>query len=324
MRAAYYEANGAAREVLRVGEVPTPEPGPGEVRVKLATSGVNPSDVKSRAGRTRKIAWPRVVPHSDGAGIIDRIGEGVLPARLGERVWVWNGQWKRAFGTAAEYICLPSHQAVKLPDAVGFEVGACLGIPALTASEVVALAGRIDGRPVLVAGGAGAVAQYAIQLARMKGATVIATVSSPEKAARAREAGAGHVVDYKREDVGARIKDITGGEGVAAMLEVDLSANAALAPAVLAPHGHLVVYGTGPEAQLPASWCLFNAITVHFTLVYELQGESRRRGLREIRDALAAGTLHHTVARRLPLDRIAEAHELVEQGAVIGNVVVDI
>jgi NADPH2:quinone reductase len=324
MRAAYYEANGPAREVLKLGELPTPEPGPGEVRVKLATSGVNPSDVKSRMGRTRKIAWPRVVPHSDGAGVIDRIGEGVLPSRLGERVWVWNGQWKRAFGTAAEYICLPSHQAVKLPDGIGFEIGACLGIPALTASEVVSLAGRIEGRPILVAGGAGAVAQYAIQLARLKGATVITTVSSAEKAAHAREAGAQHVIDYKREDVGARVKDITGGEGVAAVLEVDLSANAALAPAVLAPHGHLVVYGTGPEAQLPASWCLFNAITVHFTLVYELSGESRRRGLREIRDLLAGRTLRHTIARRLPLDRIAEAHELVEQGAVIGNVVVDV
>jgi NADPH2:quinone reductase len=324
MRAAYYEANGPAREVLRIGEVPTPEPGPGEVRVKLATSGVNPSDVKSRMGRTRKIAYPRVIPQSDGAGVIDRIGEGVLPARLGERVWVWNGQWKRAFGTAAEYICLPSHQAVKLPDAVGFEIGACLGIPALTASEVVALAGKIEGRPILVAGGAGAVAQYAIQFARMKGATVITTVSSEAKAAHARAAGAEHVIDYKREDVGARVKEITGGEGVAAVLEVDLSANAALAPAVLAPHGHLVVYGTGPEAQLNASWCLFNAITVHFTLVYELQGETRRRGLREVRDALTAGTLRHTVARRLPLAQIAEAHELVEQGAVMGNVVVNI
>jgi NADPH2:quinone reductase len=310
--------------VLKVGDVATPTPGPGEVRVKLATSGVNPSDVKSRMGRTRKIAWPRVVPHSDGAGVIDRIGDGVLPSRLGERVWVWNGQWKRAFGTAAEYICVPSHQAVKLPDAVGFEVGACLGIPALTASEVVALAGKIEGRPILIAGGAGAVAHYAIQLARIKGATVVTTVSSAEKAAHARDAGAQHVIDYKREDVGARVKDITGGEGVAAVLELDLSANAALAPAVLAPHGHLVVYGTGPEAQLPASWCLFNAITVHFTLVYELSGESRRRGLREVRDALAAGTLRHTIARRLPLDRIAEAHELVEQGAVIGNVVVDL
>src|SRR5690349_8991657 len=122
MRAAYYESNGPAREVLKVGDVATPTPGPGEVRVKLATSGVNPSDVKSRMGRTRKIAWPRVVPHSDGAGVIDRIGDGVLPSRLGERVWVWNGQWKRAFGTAAEYICIPTHQAVKLPDAVGFEV----------------------------------------------------------------------------------------------------------------------------------------------------------------------------------------------------------
>jgi NADPH2:quinone reductase len=149
-------------------------------------------------------------------------------------------------------------------------------------------------------------------------------VSSAEKAAHARAAGAEHVIDYKREDVGARVKDITGGEGAAAVLEVDLSANAALAPAVLAQHGRLVVYGTGPEAQLNASWFLFNAITVHFTLVYELQGEARRRGLREIRDALAAGTLKHAVAKRLPLDRIAEAHELVEQGAVIGNVVVEI
>jgi NADPH2:quinone reductase len=324
MRAAYYEANGAAREVLKLGEVPTPEPGPGEVRVRLATSGVNPSDVKSRAGRTRKIAYPRVVPHSDGAGVIDRIGEGVLPSRLGERVWVWNGQWKRAFGTAAEFITLPMHQAVKLPDAVGFEIGACLGLPALTASHVVALAGKIEGRPVLVAGGAGAVAHYAIQFARMHGATVITTVSSPEKAAHAREAGAQHVIDYKREDVGARVHDITGGEGVAAVLELDLTANGRLAPAVLAPHGNLVVYGTGPEAQLAASWCLWNNITVKFALVYELKNEDRRRAIREIRDSLAAGTLQHAVAKRLPLDRIAEAHELVETAAVMGNVVVDI
>ncbi|MBX6369163.1 MAG: NADPH:quinone reductase [Rhodospirillales bacterium] len=324
MRAAFYEANGPAREVLKIGEVPTPEPGFGEVRVKLATSGVNPSDVKSRSGRTRKIAYPRVVPHSDGAGVIDRVGPGVLPGRVGERVWVWNAQWKRPFGTAAEYVCLPSHQAVKLPDDVGFEVGACLGIPALTASEAVALAGKIEGRPILVAGGAGAVAHYAIQFARMKGATVITTVSSPEKAAHARAAGAEHVIDYKREDVGARVKDITGGEGVAAVLEVDLSANAPLAPKVLAPHGRLVVYGTGPEATLEASWFLYNCIKVEFTLVYELEGEHRRRGLREVRDCLAAGTLQHTIARRLPLDRIAEAHELVEQGAVIGKVVIDL
>ena len=140
MRAAYYERNGTARDVLRVGEVDTPQAGPGEVRVKLATSGVNPSDVKSRQGSTRKIAWPRVIPDSDGAGHIDQVGDGVPKSRIGERVWVWNGQWKRAFGTAAEYIALPAAQAVKLPEQVSFEAGACLGIPAMTAHHAIALA----------------------------------------------------------------------------------------------------------------------------------------------------------------------------------------
>jgi NADPH:quinone reductase len=323
MRAAYYEANGAAREVLKLGEVPTPEPGPGEVRVKLATSGVNPSDVKTRWGRTRKMMFPRVVPHSDGAGIIDRIGAGVLKERLGERVWVWNGQWKRPLGTAAEHIVLPTHQAVKLPDAVGFAEGACLGIPALTASHAVSLAGKIEGRPVLVSGGAGAVAHYAIQLARKHGATVITTVSSPEKAEHARAAGTQHVIDYKREDVGARVKDITGGEGVEAVIEVDLSANSGLAPRVLRPHGTLVVYGTGPQATLESSWFLQNNVAVRFLIVYELKGEDRRRGLREVRDMLTEGTLKHAVAMRLPFEKIVEAHEAQEEGKAIGNIVLE-
>src|SRR5450759_1541611 len=145
MRAAYYETNGSARDVLHVGEVATPQAGPGEVRVKLAASGVNPSDVKARQGATRKIAWPRVIPHSDGAGVIDQVGDGVPKSRIGERVWVWNGQWKRAFGTAAEYIALPAAQAVKLPENTSFEAGACLGIPALTAYHAVALANAAKG-----------------------------------------------------------------------------------------------------------------------------------------------------------------------------------
>src|ERR1051325_8787205 len=139
MRAAYYERNGGAREVLRVVDVERPSAGAGEVRVKLATSGVNPSDVKSRQGATRKIAWPRVIPHSGGAGVIDQVGDGVPKARIGERVWVWNAQWKRPFGTAAEFITLAAAQAVKLPDKVNFEAGACFGIPAMTAFHAVAL-----------------------------------------------------------------------------------------------------------------------------------------------------------------------------------------
>ena len=155
MRAAHYDANGSAAQVLRVGEVTTPEPGPGEVRVRLATSGVNPSDVKSREGRTRKIAFPRVIPHSDGAGVIDKVGSGVAAARVGERVWTWNGQWKRAFGTAADYIVLPSALAVRLPDHIGFAEGACLGIPAMTAIHAVALAAADKGTTLLISGGAG-------------------------------------------------------------------------------------------------------------------------------------------------------------------------
>jgi NADPH2:quinone reductase len=246
MRAAWYEKNGAAAEVLTLGEVETPKPGPGEVRIKLKTSGVNPSDVKNRAGLTRKIAFPRVIPHSDGAGEIDMVGDGVPASRVGERVWTWNGQWKRPFGTAAEYITLPDVQAVPLPGAISFEAGACLGIPALTAWHAIDIAGTKSGTTLLIAGGAGAVAHYAIQFAKARGASVIATVSSPAKAKIAREAGADHTIDYKTENVGERVMALTRG-GVDAVIELDLTANAGLLPAVLRPRGTLVVSTRPPS-----------------------------------------------------------------------------
>ncbi len=226
MRAAYYEQNGPANAVLKLGEVETPRPAPGEVRVKLATSGVNPSDVKARSGATRKIAFPRVIPHSDGAGEIDLVGDGVSAARVGERVWVWNGQWLRPFGTCAEYIVLPAAQAVRLPAKTSFEVGACLGIPAMTAYHAIAVAGAAPGITLLIAGGAGAVGHHAVQFAKAAGASVIATVSSPEKADAARAAGADHTVDYRRENVGERVMAITAKKGVDAVVEVDFAANA--------------------------------------------------------------------------------------------------
>jgi NADPH:quinone reductase len=323
MRAAYYEKNGSAKDVLRVGEVDTPKPGPGEVRVRLKTSGVNPSDVKTRAGTARKIAFPRVIPQSDGAGGIDMVGEGVAPSRIGERVWIWNGAWKRPFGTAAEYIVLPSRQAVTLPHAISFEAGACLGIPALTAWHAIDIAGTQKDTTLLVAGGAGAVAHYAIQFAKARGATVIATVSSTEKAKVARDAGADHAIDYKTENVGERIAALTKG-GVDAMIEVDLTANAHLLPGVLRPRGTLVVYGTGPQAQFPASFCLQNNITVKFLLVYELTEDERARAIADITRMLEAGTLKHNVAKTYPLAEIVAAHEWVEQGRAIGNVVIEI
>ncbi len=324
MRAVYYEQNGSAREVLRVGEVDTPQAGPGEVRVKLVASGVNPSDVKSRQGSTRKITWPRLIPQSDGAGVIDQVGDGIAKSRIGERVWVWNGQWKRAFGTAAEFIALPAAQAVKLPDKVSFEAGACLGIPAMTAIHALALAGADKGATLLIAGGAGSVGQYAIQFAKSLGATVLTTISSPEKAAAAREAGADHAIDYKREDVGERVMELTGKRGVDAVIEMDLAANAKLIPFVLRPKGSVIVYGTGAAtASLPAYFCLTNSIRVQFFLVYELDTRERERAVSRIGRALDQGRLINRVGPTFALTDIAAAHEAVERGT-IGNVIVTI
>jgi NADPH:quinone reductase len=324
MRAAYYEANGAAAQVLRLADVATPEPGPGEVRVKLATSGVNPSDVKSREGRTRKIAFPRVIPHSDGAGVIEKVGSGVPAARVGERVWTWNGQWKRAFGTAAEHIVLPSALAVRLPDHIGFAEGACLGIPAMTAYHAVATAETDSASTVLISGGAGGVGHYAIQFAKARGAVVITTVSSEEKAKLARQAGADHVIDYKREDVAAAVMDLTDKAGVDAVIEMDLAANAKLYPGVLHPRSQVVVYGTGAmEAAIPAQFMLVNQITMKWIFVYELTSKERDEAVGAINRLMEEKRLIHNVALTLPLGDIVRAHEAVEQGRTPGNVVVE-
>ena len=325
MRAAFYDQNGTARQVLKLGDVETPRPGPGEVRVKLVTSGVNPSDVKARAGSTRKIAYPRVIPHSDGAGEIDMVGSGVPAARIGERVWLWNAQWLRPFGTCAQYVTLPSPQAVRLPANSSFAQGACFGIPAMTAAHAVAVARVAPGVTLLIAGGAGAVGHYAVQFAKTAGATVITTVSSTEKADAARRAGADHTIDYKREDVGARVMAITDKKGVDAVIELDVAANARLIPQVLRPRGRVVVYGTGAaEGALPLMFLLRNAITLQFIYVYELDAAERAAALAAIERGATAGTLITNVGATFPLAEIVAAHEAVEQGKVLGNVVVEI
>jgi NADPH2:quinone reductase len=324
MRAAYYEKNGSARDVMCVGEIATPQAGPGEVRVKLAASGVNPSDVKARHG-SRKIAWPQLIPQSDGAGVIDQVGDGVSKSHIGERVWVFNGQWKRPFGTAAEYIAIPAAMAVPLPDTVSFAEGACLGIPAMTAYHATVLAGVTKGTTLLVAGGAGSVSQYIIQFARAAGAIVITTVSSPEKAALALEAGADHAIDYKRDNVGERVMELTGKHGVDAVIEMDIAANAKLLPGVLRPKGSVIIYGTGAaEATIPASFCLVNSIRLQFFLVYELDAAERAHTVAAINAALEKGALVNRVATpTYALADIASAHEAVERGT-IGNVIVTI
>src|SRR3954453_17682783 len=321
MRAAYYEKNGAARDVLTVAEIETPLPGAGEVRVKLHTSGVNPSDVKAREGRTRKLGYPRVIPHSDGAGVIDMVGDGVPASRKGERVWIWNGQWKRPFGTCAEYIVLPSALAAPLPASASYEAGACLGIPAMTAYHAVAVAQVDKGSKILITGGAGGVGHYAIQFAKARGATVLTTVSSEAKAALARQAGADHTIDYKRENVGHRAETLAG--KVDAVIEMDLAANAKLYPAVVRPRGHIVVYGTGSaEATIPAQPSLVNAMKIEFVYVYELTTPEREAAVSATNRMLENKTLINNVALTLPLSDIVAAHEAVEGGKIMGNVVV--
>jgi NADPH2:quinone reductase len=325
MKAAWYSRNGAAREVLAVGDLPTPEPGPGEVRVRLATSGVNPSDVKSRRGAPP--AFERIVPHSDGGGVIDAVGAGVPGTRVGERVWIWNGQWKRASGTAAEFVALPSEQAVRLPDGVDFAAAACLGIPALTALQGVRLLGPVEGRTILVTGASSAVGHYVTQIAARAGARVLGTVGSEAKAAHARAAGAAETIAYKTEDVATRVRDLTGGRGVDGIVDMDFSTTAPmLARGLVAPHGTHVVYGSNVPGDnaVPFRPCLWTSIAIRFFLVYELTPEDRRATLDALAGMLERGDLIHTIGARFPLSEIAAAHEAVEAGATLGNVVIDL
>ena len=323
MQAVWYERNGPAREVLNFGDMPDPEPGAGEVRVHVHASGVNPSDWKTRSG-SRPMVAPRVIPHSDGAGVIDRVGPNVDPARIGERVWLWNAQWKRAFGTAATHISLPSSQAARLPDGIPFEAGACLGIPALTAHRAVTADRSPEGQIVLVAGGAGAVGHYAIQIAKLLGAVqVIATVSSDEKAEHARAAGADVIVNYRTEPVPDRVREITRGHGVDRVVEVDIAGNAGLLPKIVAQDGLCVAYGSNaPQAAFEFGPMILSGAAVRFFIVYELSAAVRERGVSDLTRWMAEGRLRHAIGATLPLERTVEAHELVEGGKVIGNVIV--
>lgn len=323
MRAAFYESKGPARDVLKVGEQPAPQPAPGEVRVRIKASGVNPSDVKSRRGPRRGAGFALTIPHSDGAGVIDAVGPSVDPARIGQRVWLWNGQWRRPFGTAAEFIALPANQAIPLPDPVSFEVGACLGIPFLTAWRAVHWRPGRAGETMLVAGGAGAVGHYAVQLAWRLGYRVIASVSSSEKAAVAKAAGAEATVNYREEDLAEAIARFTGGAGVDRVIEVNLSANAQLYEKYLRRDGSVVVYGSDDwTTSLPLYQWLIHGIDLAIFIVYELPPAVRAQAVAGAQAALADPSFQHRIAASFPLERIVEAHEAVESGRLIGNVVV--
>jgi NADPH2:quinone reductase len=327
MRAAWYETNGPADEVLRVDELPDPEPAPGEVRVLLSASGVNPSDVKTRAGLRRPIAYPRVIPGSDGAGVIDKVGEGVDPARLGRRVWVCNAAWERPSGTSAALACVPDAFAPALPPELDFAQGACLGIPVMTAHRCLFADGPVTGLNVLVTGGAGVVGHYAIQLAKWSGAACIAaTISSPDKAAHAKAAGADIVINYRTEDVAARLEAELGPRPIHRIIDVDFGMNLPTSCRVIAPDGVIASYASmGNETPSLPFYALANLnALVRPVLVYTISLGARAAAAADIAAWAATGTAQFAIAARFPLGGIAAAHKTVETGTKLGHVILEL
>lgn len=326
MRAAWHAEFGPAAKVLQIGDLDTPQPGEGDVLVRVHASGINPLDVKKRAGARGVLDAECAIPHYDGAGVIEAVGAGVDAGRIGERVWLFEGQLGRWLGTAAEYICLPSSRANLLPDAVSFAEGACLGIPALTAHRAVCADGSVAGQTVLVTGAAGAVGSYAVQFAALSGATVIGTVSSDEKAAQAIADGAAHTINYKNEDVAARVKELTGGAGVDRVVEVELGGNMPVTSQVLNKNAVIAAYASMavPEVPLPFYSMLMGAPTIEIVGVFTVPEADKLQGARDISDWMAKGNLSHNVGATFALEDIVEAHEAVESGSVIGGAVLEI
>ena len=325
MKAAWYEKNGAAADVLSVGEMAADEPGPGEVCVRLYASGVNPSDVKNRAGITRKLAFPRQIPDSDGAGAVDALGSGVTEFAVGDRVWVYNGAFARPHGTAAEFITLPAHQVATLLEGLDYAHGACLGIPAMTAHRCLFADGPIAGQWVLVSGGSGVVGHYAVQLAKWSGAQVIATVSSEEKAEHARAGGAEHVLDDRNDPLPERVAEITGGQGVHRVVEVEL-ANVAQDLELIRAGGVIAIYGSAQrEMTLPPFGPLIGKNPVlRPVLVYTMADSAKAQAVADIARWCSEGQPQFAIAGRFSLDEVVAAHQFVEAGQKIGHVVLDI
>ena len=326
MKAAWYENIGAAGEVLQVGETTDPTPNAGEVLIEIKASGVNPSDVKTRAGARGELQFPQIIPHSDGGGVITAVGEGIDENRIGERVWIWNGAFGRAHGTCAEMIALPSEQAVSLPDETSYEAAACLGIPASTAYYGMLCDGSVENQTVLVTGGAGAVGYYGIQLAKWSGASVIATVSGDEKAAVASNAGADLIINYRDEDVVAAIEDFTNGEGVDRILEVEFGGNLSVSEQVIKSNGTIASYGSVAvmEPTLPFYNFMFKGVKLNTYLIYIVSESDRNTIVNGLNAAMNDRALNHLVSESYALDDIVNAHLSMESNRVIGNIVVGI
>jgi len=327
MKATWFDRFGPAGDVLVVGEQPTPDPGPGEVLVRLATTGVNPSDVKKRAG-----AFPDlldggpVIPHSDGAGVIEAVGSGVSSARVGQRVFVYQAQYGRRLGTAAEYVSIDSERAPLLPDAASFAVGACIGIPIMTAHRCVLADGDVAGQRLLVTGGAGRVGYYAIQWACRNGARVLATAGNAADAGLCRSLGAEHVVNHRETGWGRQLVDYLDGEKFDRVIDVEFGANVGEILACIRTGGTIATYSSTvvPEPALPFRTMMFMDLALRMVLVYAMPEAAKRAAVAHTQAALRNGELEHRIAHELPYARMAQSHELVEAGGCGGCVVVSI
>ncbi len=327
MKAACFNRFGPASDVLRVADFDKPVVGPGETLIRMHSSAVNPSDTKKRQG-----AFPdlldngAVIPNSDGAGVIEAVGLGVPHSRIGERVWIYQAQFARLHGTAAQYLTIDSERAVTLPDNISFTVGACLGIPAMTAHRCVFADGSVGGQLLLITGGAGRVGHYAIQWAKQGGATVIATASSELSKQQCIEAGADHVVDHTDENMVAQVLDFSKGRKIDRVVDVEFGANLDRVLQLIRVGGVISSYSStvDPEPTIPFRQMMFLDLTIRLVIVYAMPEKAKQAAIIDITQALEKNRLQHRIAAHYPLDEIAEANQKIEQGGFCGCVVVDI
>ena len=329
MKAAWYERMGTARDVLQVGMLDKPSVKPGAVLVRLRATGVNPSDTKRRSRRPLPAGVARMIPHQDGAGVIEQVGEGVSPSRVGQRVWVYEAIVASNAGCAAEYVVVPNENAVNLPDNISFELGACLGVPALTAHRCVFADGPVEGKALLVTGGGGSVGAHAIQFAKAAGAEVFASVSRPEQAAIARNSGADFVVNRHDGNLVELIQNAAGIPGspvVDRIVDVSFSETLPSAPKLLRQNGVIATYASDAQTEpaIPFYPLIFLGATIRFVDVYAMSREAHSHAIEATATGLREGWLKSTIGRRFSLDQIVEAHEAVESGEVVGKVILTI
>lgn len=327
MRAAWFEAFGSAADSLKLGAQARPRAGRGEVLLRVITSGVNPSDVKKRAGAFANLLDDGfVIPHSDGAGVIEAVGEGVSAQRIGERVWVYQAQYGRRFGTAAEYLAIDEARACTLPDNASFEIGAGLGIPVMTAHRCVFADGPVDGKTLLITGGAGRVGFYAIQWASQAGAKVIATASNPADRKLCESVGAAAVANHRQPGWAEQVLEITDGEKVDRVVDVEFGANLPEVLKLMQTSGTIATYSSTQilEPQLPFLQMMYLDLMVRLVIVYAMPEVAKQAAISDISKALEQDSLQHRIAHRLKFDDIARSHELVEEGGFGGSVIVSI